>query len=77
MRSVTVKQEDIAAAVAAMLATIPDRRSGGVKTAFTDKQDALILAGWDTKKHSQLAKLVGCSESTMKRRHGELTEQRT
>jgi len=55
-----------------LLASIPDTRVGASRRQFTPQQDKLILAGWEKKDKRALAALVGCHETTMRKRYREL-----
>ena len=43
---------------------------------FTEEQDAIILTFYKKKNKGDLAKLIGCCQSTMRRRYLELTNDK-
>lgn len=57
--------------VQSMLDSIPDYvdKKGRI---FTKEEDQLITYGWPRKRKADLAKLLGCSESTLRKRYEEL-----
>jgi len=67
--------QDVSADIEAMLAEIPDLHTDK-RRKFTEKEDRLLLAGWGKKSQISLARYIGCSVETLKRRRGELLEGR-
>ncbi len=64
---------EVAEEIRRILAEIPDKNSDR-RRKFTTTEDALILAGWESKSQVALARKLGISINTLRRRHLELTE---
>ena len=58
-----------------LLDTLPDKKPGPPKAVWTDDQDALLLAGWNTKSRRSLAKIVGFCEGVCRKRYNKLMEE--
>ena len=70
--TVTVQQSDLMAAIMALTPT----RIGAPAKVWTPEMDAALLAGWTTRRKSDVAKLIGCSIDTARKRFEELAADR-
>lgn len=61
-------------ALAAKLASVPERKDGHPRKSWTEEQDFLLLAGWKTKSQRYLARLVDHDVRVCKNRYEELTK---
>jgi len=58
-----------------LLDTLPDKKLGPKRAEWTPDQDALLLAGWNTKSRRSLAKIVGFCEGVCRKRYNKLMEE--
>jgi hypothetical protein len=64
-------------AVLAQFEALADVRIGAPGFAWTPEKDTLLLRYWPTKRKAGVAKLLGCNESTARKRYRELTAEVT
>lgn len=58
----------------ARLEALPDRKGGAKGFDWTPELDAILLAGWQCKLQTDMAKLIGCCEETCRKHYRELTK---
>ena len=56
----------------AALAALPGKHDGK-KRQFTEAEDKMLLKYWPTKKHRDVARIMGTCENTLRARYEELT----
>lgn len=52
---------------------LPDRPNGSPRRAWTTEEDSALLKYWMLKKQDDVARLIGVSVGTARRRYAELT----
>jgi DNA-directed RNA polymerase specialized sigma24 family protein len=67
METITISDE-----IRALLDALPDKneRAG---FPFTQEHDAILLNYWQTKSQKEIARIIGCSETSARRRYRLLT----
>ena len=67
------KQNEVKIDLSALEA-LPDRTVKGIKIIWTPELDEALLKYWPTKRHDQVAKILGLSQTSCIARYRHLTE---
>jgi transcription initiation factor TFIIIB Brf1 subunit/transcription initiation factor TFIIB len=66
---------DIDTALLERLESLPDKQTGRGGHAWTEQEDAILRRYWPIKRQSDVAKVLGMSQDTCRKRYRELVDE--